>query len=110
MEQSIRQNSSRSERPLRNAAVRQFVVKDEQLLVISRADFDGSSNRERPRALALNASGSAVWDLCDGSHTTKDIAKEIINVLEADPSQVEGDVNKTIGEFHSKGLLEKVSK
>jgi len=58
----------------------------------------------------LNPVAGVIWDLCDGSHTTKDIAKEIINVLEADPSQVEGDVNKTIGELHSKGLLEEVSK
>ena len=58
----------------------------------------------------LNPVAGVIWDLCDGSHTAKEIAKEIVNVLEANPSQVEGDVTKTIEEFQSKGLLEEVSK
>ncbi len=57
----------------------------------------------------LNPVAGVIWDLCDGSHTAKEIADEIVNVLEADPSQVEGDVTKTIEELQSKGLLEEVS-
>lgn len=58
----------------------------------------------------LNPVAGVIWDLCDGSHTTKEIAEEILEVLEADQSQVEGDVTKTIEEFQSKGLLEEASK
>ncbi len=58
----------------------------------------------------LNPVAGVIWDLCDGRNTAKEIAKEIVDVLEADHSQVEGDVTKTIEEFQSKGLLEEVSK
>jgi radical SAM protein with 4Fe4S-binding SPASM domain len=58
----------------------------------------------------LNPVAGVIWDLCDGSHTAKEIAEEIVNVLETDHSQVEGDVTKTIEEFQSKGLLEEASK
>ncbi len=57
----------------------------------------------------LNPVAGVIWDLCDGSHTGKEIAEEIVGVLEADQSQVEGDVTKTIEEFQSKGLLEEAS-
>ncbi len=58
----------------------------------------------------LNPVAGVIWDLCDGSHTAKEIAEEIVDVLEADQPQVEGDVTKTIEEFQSKGLLEEASK
>ncbi len=58
----------------------------------------------------LNLLASVIWDLCDGNHTAKEITEEIVDVLEADPSQVEGDVSKMIEEFQGKGLLEEVSK
>ena len=58
----------------------------------------------------MNLLGSVIWDLCDGNHTVKDITEEIVDVLKADPSQVEEDVTKMIEEFQGKGLLEEVSK
>ncbi len=54
----------------------------------------------------LNPMAGVVWELCDGNHTAKEIAEEIGTVLEAEPSQVAGDVIKTIKEFQGKGLLE----
>jgi radical SAM protein with 4Fe4S-binding SPASM domain len=57
----------------------------------------------------LNPVAGVIWDLCDGNHDAKEIAEEIVDALEADPSQVEGDVTKTIEEFQNKGLLEEVS-
>ena len=57
----------------------------------------------------LNPVAGVIWDLCDGNHDAKGIAQEIVDALEADPSQVERDVTKTIEEFQSKGLLEEVS-
>jgi hypothetical protein len=58
----------------------------------------------------MNLLASVIWDLCDGNHTAKEITEEIVDVLKADPSQVEGDVSKMIEEFQGKGLLEEVSK
>ena len=56
----------------------------------------------------LNPMASIIWELCDGNHTPQEISEEIVDVLEGDPAQVEGDVTKTLGEFQEKGLLEGV--
>ncbi|HLA38073.1 MAG TPA: PqqD family peptide modification chaperone [Candidatus Brocadiales bacterium] len=56
----------------------------------------------------LNPMAGVIWELCDGNHTPKEIAEEVVSVLETDPVQVERDVTKTIEEFQSKGLLEVV--
>lgn len=58
----------------------------------------------------LNPMAGVIWNLCDGRHTAKKIAGEIVASLKADPSQVEADVAKIIEEFRGKGLLEKVSR
>ncbi len=58
----------------------------------------------------MNLLGSVIWDLCDGNHTVKDMTEEVVDVLKADPVQVERDVTKMIEEFQGKGLLEEVSK
>ncbi len=58
----------------------------------------------------LNLLASVIWDLCDGNHTVKDMTEEVVDVLKADPVQVERDVTKMIEEFQGKGLLEEVSK
>ena len=54
----------------------------------------------------MNPMAGIIWELCDGNHTPKEIAEEVISVLETDPVQVERDVTKTIEEFQRKGLLE----
>ena len=54
----------------------------------------------------LNPMAGIIWELLDGNHTPKEIAEEVISVLETDPVQVERDVTKTIEEFQRKGLLE----
>lgn len=54
----------------------------------------------------LNPMAGVIWELCDGGHTPKEIAEEVVSALEADPVQVERDVTKTLEEFQRKGLLE----
>jgi radical SAM protein with 4Fe4S-binding SPASM domain len=58
----------------------------------------------------MNLLAGVIWDLCDGNHTVKDITEEIVDVLNADPVQVERDVTKMIEDFQGKGLLEEVLK
>ncbi len=88
------------ERPKKREDIINEIVEDETVI------YDPKNHNVHH----LNPVAGVVWDLCDGSHTAKEIADEIVNVLEADPSQVEGDVTKTIEEFQSKGLLDEVSK
>ncbi len=53
----------------------------------------------------LNPMASIIWDLIDVSPHPGDIAKEIVSVLKTDPSNVEKDVQETLGNLQRKGLL-----
>ncbi len=88
------------ERPKKRGAIVNGDVGDDVVLYDSKND----------NVHHLNLLASVIWDLCDGNHTVKDITEEIVDVLKADPIQVEGDVEKMIEEFQGKGLLEEVSK
>jgi len=71
------QQSGVSGRPSRLPHVRQFAVRDELILV---APEDGSEILEDGAdnlALAINQTGRAIWDLCDGNHTPEDIARAL---------------------------------
>ncbi|MBU6392265.1 MAG: PqqD family protein [Planctomycetota bacterium] len=54
----------------------------------------------------LNPMASIIWELFDVSPSPKDIAKEIVNVLKTDLSNVEKDVQETLGKLQRKGLME----
>jgi uncharacterized protein (UPF0218 family) len=54
----------------------------------------------------LNPMASIIWELFDVSPSPGDIAKEIVDVLKADLSNVEKDVQETLGKLQRKGLLE----
>ena len=54
----------------------------------------------------LNPMASIIWELYDVSPNPKDIAREIVDALETDPSNVEKDVVETLGQLQGKGLLE----
>jgi radical SAM protein with 4Fe4S-binding SPASM domain len=88
------------ERPKKRKDIINEIVEDETVI------YDPKNHNVHH----LNPVAGVIWDLCDGSHTAKEIAEEIVDVLESDQSQVEGDVTKTIEEFQSKGLLEEASK
>ena len=88
------------ERPKKRGDIVNGDVGDEVVLYDSRND----------NVHHMNLLASVIWDLCDGNHTVKDITEEIVDVLNADPVQVEGDVTKMIEEFQGKGLLEEVLK
>ncbi len=80
---------------------------------VTREDVDDETVIYDPKSRNvhhMNPIAGVIWELCDGNRTTREIAEEIVAVLEADPSQVEGDVNKTIQDLQEKALLEEVSK
>ncbi len=54
----------------------------------------------------LNPMASIIWELFDVLPNSTDITKEIVAVLRADPSNVEKDVQETLGNLQRKGLLE----
>lgn len=54
----------------------------------------------------LNPMASIIWELCDIFRDSKDIAKEIVDILQTDPLKVEKDVQETLKQLQEKGLLE----
>ena len=72
--------SHRPEHPSRRLYVREFSVKDELILVLPKGPADILNDGANNRAVTLNRSGRAIWELCDGSHS----AEDIVCILEAE--------------------------
>ncbi len=52
----------------------------------------------------INPTGSAIFYLCDGTHTVDDIADEILNRFDNPPPTVEGEVHDFLTSLSEKGL------
>jgi hypothetical protein len=83
-------------RPGRTEDVREYPLGDEVLL------FAGG----RQVVHALNTSAWAVWDLCDGSRTVREIARDLAELVGRDPESLESEVVRTVEELGKLGLLE----
>jgi len=55
----------------------------------------------------LNPTAAAIWEMCDGTRTPEEIAKEILQVLPADRKTVLADVKRIISEFSEEDLLQR---
>jgi hypothetical protein len=82
-------------RPGRADDVREYPLGDEVLLFA-----DG-----RQVVHALNASAWAVWDLCDGSRTVREIARDLAELVGRDPESLEPEAVRTVEELGKLGLL-----
>lgn len=47
-----------------------------------------------------------IWKMCDGRHTSEDIARAVCEVYDADPDEVLKDVESTLKQFRAKKLLQ----
>ena len=63
--------------PRRLPQVRQFTVKDELILVAPVTAADALDGMTDNHALAINQTGRAIWELCDGAHSLDDIARSL---------------------------------
>lgn len=72
---------------------------DETVLVNARGDV----------AFVLNPMASVIWDLCDGSHSTEEIAAFICDTLpDAELDQVSEDLAALVDKLLEAGLIEDV--
>jgi hypothetical protein len=55
---------------------------------------------------ALNASAWAVWDLCDGSRTVREIARELAELVGRQPDSLIPEVVRAVEDLGKLGLLE----
>jgi radical SAM protein with 4Fe4S-binding SPASM domain len=53
----------------------------------------------------LNPMAGVIWEMCDGSHARTQMADHIVSAVKGDKAKVLKDVEKTLKEFYSKGLL-----
>lgn len=55
----------------------------------------------------LNPTAKCIWELCDGEHTTPDMAQALrARFSIAAEHDVTGDIRRTLGVFAAKGLLQ----
>ena len=58
----------------------------------------------------LNPTAKLVWELCDGTHTTEDMERELrLNFSTAKEHNVVEDIKKTLDLFVSKGIIDKTA-
>jgi hypothetical protein len=55
---------------------------------------------------ALNATALALWELCDGLTTSEEMVSAICVLFDADRPVIAADVQRALGEFESRHLLE----
>jgi len=87
-------------RPVRTAAVREYPLGEEVLLFAT----------GRQVVHALNASAWAVWDLCDGSRSVRDIARELAELVGREAESLIPEVVRTVEDLGRLGLVEEQEK
>lgn len=60
----------------------------------------------RGEAFTLNRSARAVWSLCDGSRTIREIANELAEWLQSPADEILCDVRTSVQALDGLGLLE----
>ncbi|MCE9601452.1 MAG: PqqD family protein [Gemmatimonadetes bacterium] len=86
-------------RVVRGSAVKEFPLGDAEMLLF---------HEGRQVVHTLNTSAWAVWDLCDGTRTVADIARELSSAVGHPVDAVLADVHAVIGQLGTLALLELV--
>lgn len=99
-------NSRNKDRPCRGTAVREFPVRDEIVIVSPRPVENILDDEAKNRALALNRSGRAIWELCDGQHSTDDIVRVLSERFAIDPEELAPQVTTALTRMSTLGFLD----
>ncbi len=81
--------------PLRSDKTAWRTIDEEAVIVIP----------EESQVKVLNATGSRIWELCDGTHSVSAIIHQITNEFSVKPQKAEDDVTEFVSELGRKGLL-----
>ena len=54
----------------------------------------------------MNKTATFIWQRCDGSHSSKDIADQLVAAFELSPAEAEKNVTAAIAEIQKLHLLE----
>lgn len=102
--------ADRIERPRRRPEIRAFIVKDEAVLVRPRKAPGLLEDSEKNRAVTLNSSSRAIWDLCDGNHTVDEIAGALEARFPVDRIALRTQVDDAIARMAKLGFLDGIRK
>jgi hypothetical protein len=83
-------------RPKKSDDPTAYPVADEMILVPSHGD----------RIYALNSSGAAIWEMCDGRHSLSDMIKSLGERFEGDHLQMMSDLTTALFQFRALDLLQ----
>ncbi len=84
-------------KPLRKDAVSVRKLEDECLLY----------DEEKSRLHVVNATAGFVWELCDGSHSVREMEKKMRDTFDVAPgTNLADDIRRTLDEFANLELLQ----
>jgi hypothetical protein len=97
-------------RPKQNPATRQFGVADELILVATRVigAVEGEDGEPENLAFALNGSGRAIWELCNGERSVSDIVDLLARQFDIEPHVLSRQVSQAVVSLSRQGLLDGV--
>ena len=98
--------SRRIGHPRRRPQIREFFVNDEVILVARGAAGDGLDRGADNRALTLNRSGRAIWELCDGSHSIDDLVGVLAARFPVDREMLFRQVHDTVARMSELGFID----
>jgi hypothetical protein len=94
----------------RNPDVREFPVADEIVLVLPPSGTIVHAADVSNRAVTLNKTGRAIWELCDGNRCVRETAKILAKQYAADPKILTQDILDTAGNLAQLGFLDDLTK
>ncbi|PIQ85769.1 MAG: hypothetical protein COV74_07435 [Candidatus Omnitrophica bacterium CG11_big_fil_rev_8_21_14_0_20_45_26] len=63
-------------------------------------------NQKTDQMHSLNAAAAFIWTFCDGRHSIQDIEEAFLKHAKLPPEEAKKEIDKTLAELHSLGLLE----
>lgn len=96
-------------RPSRSPAVRQFEVGDELVLIAASGGDADTDHGAENRAMALNASGRKIWDLCDGKRPIGEIANVLSREFDVPANVMLDHVSTAVSALAGQSFLSRES-
>ena len=102
---SIGLETESSGKPYRLPHVRQFAVRDELILVAPEDEAEVLDVGANNLALAINRTGRAIWDLCDGHHSPEDIVRKLEPKFDVDSTILLEHVGQALADLSRLRLI-----
>jgi hypothetical protein len=92
--------------PRHRPEIREFAVKDELILVAPVCAADLLDDGDNNRALTLNTSGRAIWQLCDGHRSAEEIVDALSEMFPVDRQEISRQTRDAMSRMSRLGFLD----